>query len=320
MSQTIVYSSSQLPDRISERAKFSLWQDLHNEHLGSFECMRPDTLPFTARIEAKSVGALKIWQMAGTINHASRLSRNIAEDSRDDYYLLINKTDAACTGFRGARQYDMGRGDAVLLSAEDPMRISGGDSNVWANIVLPRSLISIAFRNVEDQLATPIRAGHEALGLLGGYLGLLDSGPSLTSPAMAEHATRTIVDLVGLALGARGDDAEIARLRGLRAARLQAVLANLRGNFLDPAVSARMVARQLGLSTRYVHDLLEETGISFTARVSELRMQQALSLLTDRLRGERRISDIAFSCGFNDISHFNRTFRRRFGCTPGSVR
>ena len=31
---------------------------------------------------------------------------------------------------------------------------------------------------------------------------------------------------------------------------------------------------------------------------------------------ERRISDIAFDCGFNDLSYFNRCFRRRFGLSP----
>jgi AraC-like DNA-binding protein len=32
------------------------------------------------------------------------------------------------------------------------------------------------------------------------------------------------------------------------------------------------------------------------------------------------ISTIAFEAGFGDLSHFNRTFRRRFGMTPSEVR
>ncbi|WP_291711281.1 helix-turn-helix domain-containing protein [Bradyrhizobium sp.] len=37
-------------------------------------------------------------------------------------------------------------------------------------------------------------------------------------------------------------------------------------------------------------------------------------------RGEAGVSDIAFDCGFNDLSHFNRCFRRRFGLTPTAAR
>ena len=32
------------------------------------------------------------------------------------------------------------------------------------------------------------------------------------------------------------------------------------------------------------------------------------------------ISTVAFSLGFVDLSHFNRSFRRRYGCTPSEVR
>jgi AraC-like DNA-binding protein len=52
--------------------------------------------------------------------------------------------------------------------------------------------------------------------------------------------------------------------------------------------------------------------------VNELRLQQAFGLLTEP--GARRISDIALEAGLSDISHFNRSFRARFGDTPGAVR
>ena len=45
------------------------------------------------------------------------------------------------------------------------------------------------------------------------------------------------------------------------------------------------------------------------------------TLSTDMLaRADGRISDIAFACGFNDLSYFNRCFRRRFGLTPTAAR
>ena len=45
------------------------------------------------------------------------------------------------------------------------------------------------------------------------------------------------------------------------------------------------------------------------------------TLSTDMLaRTDGRIGDIAFACGFNDLSYFNRCFRRRFGLTPTAAR
>lgn len=94
----------------------------------------------------------------------------------------------------------------------------------------------------------------------------------------------------------------------------------MRDNFADPAISAQGVAGQLRLSVRYVHDLLQETGVSFAERILELRLQRAHRMLSDRRNDRMRISEIALLSGFSDVSYFNRCFRRRFGSTPGSAR
>jgi len=74
----------------------------------------------------------------------------------------------------------------------------------------------------------------------------------------------------------------------------------------------------VGLSERYVNELLYEDGATFVARVLELRLRMAVDLLVRFER--RRIADIAFECGFNDLSYFNRCFRRRFVLTPTAAR
>ena len=76
----------------------------------------------------------------------------------------------------------------------------------------------------------------------------------------------------------------------------------------------------LGVSARYVQDLLQETGLPFTDRVVALRLERARALLESPANGHRKIVDIAYSCGFNDLSYFNRSFRRRFGETPSALR
>ena len=100
--------------------------------------------------------------------------------------------------------------------------------------------------------------------------------------------------------------------------RLKAVLMILEKRFTEPDFSAQKLAAAAGLSERYVNELLYEAGASFTMRLLELRLRKAADLLAHP--AERRISDIAFACGFNDLSYFNRCFRRRFGLTPTAAR
>jgi AraC-like DNA-binding protein len=42
--------------------------------------------------------------------------------------------------------------------------------------------------------------------------------------------------------------------------------------------------------------------------------------LTGPSANRRGITAIAYECGFNDLSYFNRSFRRRFGLTPSEAR
>ena len=130
---------------------------------------------------------------------------------------------------------------------------------------------------------------------------------------IAQH----LLDLAALGLGARGDHALTAQRGGLRAVRLKALLLILGQRFSEPDFSARKLAVAAGLSERYVNELLYEAGASFTVRLNELRLGKAARLLATTAK---RISDIAFECGFNDLSYFNRSFRRRFGLTPTAAR
>jgi len=126
------------------------------------------------------------------------------------------------------------------------------------------------------------------------------------------------MDLAALGLGAHVDAKDCAQRGGLRAIPLDGLVRLFERHFATPDFSAQKLARLAGLSERYVHELLYEAGAGFTARVLELRMRRAAELLA---RPEpKRISEFAFACGFNDLSYFNRCFRRRFGLTPTPAR
>ncbi|RWC53362.1 MAG: AraC family transcriptional regulator [Mesorhizobium sp.] len=319
LSRKTVFSSAQLPSHLNERERFSLWQDIHVAEIWSVEYGISESLPFEASIEATAVGSLVLGQMSGTIKHATRKASNIADDDNDGYLLLINKADTLLSGAQVGREYAVGRGEAVLVTASEALKMTGADSNVWMNVVIPRAILTRAFPQIDDRLALKIGAENEALDLLKRYCLLLESGPALASPDLITHTTDTIVDLIGLVTGAKGRAAELTGLRGLRAARLQSILAKIAEDFASPGISAKGVAQQLGLSARYIHDLLQETGTSFSERVLELRLQSAHAMLSKR-HNEMRISDIAMASGFSDVSYFNRCFRRRFGYTPTSAR
>jgi len=59
------------------------------------------------------------------------------------------------------------------------------------------------------------------------------------------------------------------------------------------------------------------TGITFMDSLLELRLGNASRLLIDTTQS---IAEVAYNCGFNNISNFNRLFKKKKNCTPREFR
>jgi AraC-like DNA-binding protein len=112
----------------------------------------------------------------------------------------------------------------------------------------------------------------------------------------------------------------LTEVGGLRGARIASVINQINESFADQQFSTRVVAEKLGLSVRYVQDLLQGSGLSITDRIMELRLEKARSMLTGDRQCSLKISEVAAACGFNELSYFHRSFRRRFGASPAKFR
>jgi AraC family transcriptional regulator, positive regulator of tynA and feaB len=87
----------------------------------------------------------------------------------------------------------------------------------------------------------------------------------------------------------------------------------------DPNLSAATLARKFHCSERYVHKLFAGTGRSVGEHVNDRRIAACTRDLLDNPRN-RKIAEIAFTAGFQDISHFNRLFKRINGTAPREFR
>jgi len=51
--------------------------------------------------------------------------------------------------------------------------------------------------------------------------------------------------------------------------------------------------------------------------VWQLRLARCHRNLTDPAMRDQSITELAMAAGFNDLSHFSRKYRNRYGCPPG---
>ncbi len=156
--------------------------------------------------------------------------------------------------------------------------------------------------------------------LIANMVPLITSRTEPTTPARRAAIGQQIIDLVALLLHPSRDGRALIESRGLKAARMGAVLQAIDRRFADPAFSAEAIGHELGISGRQVHRLLEGTTKTLYEHLLERRLLRAYELLSNPLFGEAKIVKIAEQAGFANVTHFNRLFRARFGDTPTGVR
>ena len=93
--------------------------------------------------------------------------------------------------------------------------------------------------------------------------------------------------------------------------------AYIAGHYGDP-VGLEEMARTMHVSTFYFCKLFKKsTGLTFTDYLGRVRVEKAKNLL---LNPHLRVSEIAYTVGFQSLTHFNRLFRKLTGESPTDFR
>ncbi|MEI6972145.1 MAG: PocR ligand-binding domain-containing protein [bacterium] len=83
-------------------------------------------------------------------------------------------------------------------------------------------------------------------------------------------------------------------------------------------LSVEDVARKTGLSPSHFSTVFRKaTGQTFVEHVQRRRVEEAKALLA---RTPQSVTEICFQCGFTNLTHFNRVFRRWTGFSPRQYR
>jgi AraC-like DNA-binding protein len=310
-------STEMLPQGLNDRQRFIHFAELFEHFSNTGELDPAPDVPFRAAMNSIHIGTTLLGRCNGTFTTVRREYRQVLQTNDDRYCLARNTGDREARVSHRGREFVMRPGAMALLKLDEPFfSADGANTKRFTNVHLPTTTLRAMVPGVDDMVGCELAPGG-ALSLAMDYSDLLLRHPTAVDEAGMAIAAH-LLDLAALGLGARGDLAVAARRGGLRAVRLKAVLQIMEKRFSQPDFSAQKLATAAGLSERYVNELLFEAGASFTTRLNELRLRRAANLLA---RGDhRRISDIAFECGFNDLSYFNRCFRRRFGLTPTAAR
>lgn len=252
--------------------------------------------------------------------HVSRLHPQLG-DGNDDLVLCIVTRGSVRIRTRTGEEILCEAGDVYLGPNDLPAQRTFHEPASFFDLAIPRPIVRPA---VADPGAAFVQAKIAStapgLRLLAGYVHILTQDQQPVPVEVAASAAAHVHDLVVTALGATRDASQLARNRGVRAARLRILKADVAANLTSGDLTLDALAARHGISPQYVRALFHAEGTTFTDFVRNERLKHAYRRLTDPRFAAWSISAIALESGFNDLSYFNRTFRRRYGMTPSQVR
>lgn len=241
----------------------------------------------------------------------TRPASKLADGEDTVCLLMVTAGDLALA--QGGREAVPQVGDAALLVYREPASLQFLEA-CYLSVRVPFRALALA-RNAGTAAALCVPRDTQALSLLKAYVANMPQ--HFDDPLLAQLYATHVYDLIALAIGATDDGQQIAKQRGVRAARLQAIKAELTRR---PSASLDRLAAQQGISPRYVQILFEAEGTTFSEFALERRLDAAHSMLASSRYAVWSITDIALEAGFGDISYFNRRFKRRFQMTPSELR
>jgi AraC-like DNA-binding protein len=303
-------------DDLPERDRIAIWREEFGRWDARLE-FEPLSQSFHAEFAVRELSGVRLMTSSHSPMRVSRTPQMLT-DGNDDLVLVVSAGGQAVSHL--GREFEIKAGDAMLSSnADTGTYVLPSAESKCRLLVLSRERLRPLLSDFDSVVARLLPANAPAMTLLRGYIEVLDETAALESE-LQHLVVAHIYDLAAGALGATDDAADAAKGRGLRAARLQAVKHYVTRNLGRHDLSAVTVAARLGVTPRYIHMLFEAETESFTEFVRNRRLALTHRMLNDPRFNALTISAIAMDAGFADLSHFNHSFRRRFGATPSEIR
>jgi AraC-like DNA-binding protein len=306
-------------DDLPERDRVAIIREQFGRSFFGIDLEPLPDVEFRSDVTIRPLAGASLSLNVGGGLHAWR-TRELLADGRDDLVLIMNLQRPSLVTQRG-QEVVLHKQAATLVTLGEIGGITRPalDHRVFM-LNLPRAAIGRLIPNADDAVMRPIPSDSAALRLLIKYAGILQDTAGPLQPELQRSIADHVYDLVVLTVGGTRDAIEVAKGRGIPAARLNAIKSDVERNLVRRDLSIDAICARHGITSRYMRMLFAGEQTTFSDFVTGRRLALALGRLRDPDHAGHTIGAIAYECGFGDLSYFNRAFRRHFGMTPSEAR
>lgn len=242
-----------------------------------------------------------------------RSAQMIRRDGLDHFYICLGITHSL-SGYAARRQVTAEPSKIYVLdlARELDSEIVAGDTVI---LTIARDLLEPRIRSANLHgvvLHGPVSA------LLGDHMLALRRQLPHLSPADMPYIEQATLAMVSAALAPSVQTLADAE-NEINQALLMRVRRYIDANLSAAQLSPLQICRDVGISRAHLYRLFaRESGVA--AYIQQRRLTIIRQILESPKGRKQRLSTLAFQYGFKSESHFSRSFRQAFGCSPSDAR
>ncbi|MFK4853114.1 helix-turn-helix domain-containing protein [Microbacterium sp. ZW T6_19] len=272
---------------------------------------------FRGMIRAASVDEVHVTDLRATSHVVERTPELIARGDRSFFKVSLM---LAGTGMliQDDREAVLRPGDLAVYDTDRPYSLVFDEDFRTMVVMFPKHLISLPPEMIGQLTAVRI-SGQEGLGsMVVPYLtqlaGNLDQLAGTTGARLAHSALDLVSTVFTRELGLDEVSADPHR------ALVQRIRSYIERNLASTDLGPASIASAHYISTRHLHGLFQEQGVTVSTWIRTRRLEQCRRDLLDPMLADRPVAAIAARWGFVDAAHFSRAFKTTFGVSPSEYR
>lgn len=296
-------------DAVTAGERFSFWREVVCQTVLNVATEAPRDR-FQARIFGQSFGALRIAAFDSTSHEIVRSPHHTARFPEDNYLISLQRQGQSWI-MQDGDAFPLDPGEIGIVDGQRPFRIAFPAPVSRVIAVIPRKTLDMRAPWLRKAPLRKIAMNAPYADLTRRHLLQLATNSHSLNESEANLLAENVCNLLALA-GTR--DIPVNALRP--EVQLEALLLFCRQNLSDPDLSPHMAAARFRISVRTLHTRFARVGETFGRWLLENRLEACGKALRDPNQRAASVSEVAYRWGFNDLSHFHKAFRARFGMTP----
>jgi len=296
----------------SPKDQFEAWRSaLSDSHL-RWSLDKSSSSQYYGKIKMRHLGGIRLLYCDCEPCYGRRTASEVHQ-SDGEYYGLLYIYDGKEVVFHEGQSVELKKDSFMIWDSTKAIDFKLFSDTKKVTLLVPQDRMRAQLPQVDDYIGKHIDFSKGLNAVAASHIAALGSEVNAIDKSIGNSAIDLTLELITTCLQAGRNTKPISKARQDL---FDTVMDFIQNNLDHPELGPGFLANTYHISTRYLHLLFAEKGLSVSHCILDKRLEQCRRQLVHMNPYKDSITRIAFQWGFNDSSHFSRVFKKKYGVSP----